>query len=124
MKTLAWVALILIAAVVCLLFLWTVAFAHDKHRADTQTPELKEWFSKLKSGKGPCCSDADGSVVKDADWESHDGHYRVFLQGKWMDVPDDAVLEQPNMYGRTMVWTGLYHNGQVQIRCFIPGTMI
>src|SRR6266478_5158095 len=109
--------------VVCLLFLWSVAFAHDKHRADTQTPQLKEWFGTLKSGKGPCCSDADGSVLKDNDWESRGGHYRVYINGKWMDVPDDAVLKQPNMYGRTMVWTGLFINGKVQIRCFIPGMM-
>ena len=26
---------------------------------------LKPWFDSLRSGKGPCCSDADGSVVSD-----------------------------------------------------------
>jgi len=98
--------------------------AHDKHYSDSQTPKMKEWFDTLKSSKGPCCSDADGSVVKDADWESRDGHYRVFINKEWMDVPDDAVLKQPNMYGRTMVWTGLYVDGKVQIRCFIPGSFI
>ena len=116
-----WLAVLFIA--VCLLFFWSVACAHDKHRADSQTPQMKSWFDSLKSGKGPCCSDADGSVVKDADWESRDGHYRVYIQGVWMDVPDDAVLKQPNMYGPTMVWTGLYYNGLIQIRCFIPGMM-
>jgi len=105
--------------------LLTAASAHDRHRADSQTPKMKEWFDTLKSGKGPCCSDADGSVVKDSDWEADDkGHYRVHINGQWMDVPDDAVLHQPNMYGRTMVWTGLYIDGKVQIRCFIPGMMI
>ena len=38
-----------------------------------------------------CCSDADGSVVSDVDWELKDGHYRVRLEGQWIDVPDDAV---------------------------------
>ena len=33
-------------------------------------PELKAWFDSLKSGKGPCCSDADGTAVSDVDWES------------------------------------------------------
>ena len=31
---------------------------------------LKPWFDSLKSGKGPCCSDADGYAVADPDWES------------------------------------------------------
>jgi hypothetical protein len=30
-------------------------------------PELKAWFDALKSDKGPCCSDADGTAVSDAD---------------------------------------------------------
>ena len=28
---------------------------------------LKQWFDSLRSGKGPCCSDADGSAVSDVD---------------------------------------------------------
>ena len=65
---------------------------------------LKPWFDSLRSGKGPCCSDADGSVVSDVDWESKDGHYRVRLDGQWIEVPDDAVITVPNRAGRTMVW--------------------
>ena len=65
---------------------------------------LKSWFDSLRSGKGLCCSDADGSVVSDVDWESKDGHYRVRLEGQWIDVPDDAVITVPNRAGRTMVW--------------------
>ncbi len=44
---------------------------------------LKQWFDSLKSGKGPCCSDADGSAVSDVDWESKGGHYRVRIDGEW-----------------------------------------
>ena len=65
---------------------------------------LKQWFDSLKSGKGPCCSDADGSAVSDVDWESKDGHYRVRIDGEWHDVPDEAVITEPNRVGRTMVW--------------------
>src|SRR5256884_5133405 len=39
----------------------------------SQSP-LKPWFDSLKSGKGPCCSDADGFAVSDPDWESRNGH--------------------------------------------------
>ena len=83
---------------------------------------LKQWFDSLKSGKGPCCSDADGSAVSDVDWETKAGHYRVRLEGEWLDVPDDAVITEPNRVGRTMVWP-LRGWGGVSIRCFMPGSM-
>src|ERR1700676_3184412 len=84
--------------------IWSGVQARDRGQYANQTPQMKEWFQGLKSGKGPCCSDADGSVVKDSDWEvDKDGHYRVFINGTWTNLPDDAVLKQPNMYGRTMV---------------------
>ena len=83
---------------------------------------LKPWFDSLRSAKGLCCSDADGSVVSDVDWESKDGHYRVRLEGLWIDVPDDAVIKVPNLAGRTMVWPLKGASG-ISIRCFLPGSM-
>ena len=65
---------------------------------------LKQWFDLLRSGKGLCCSVADGYVVDDPDWESNSGHYRVRIEDEWVDVPDDAVVSVPNKFGRTMVW--------------------
>jgi hypothetical protein len=85
-------------------------------------PELKSWFDSLKSGKGPCCSDADGTAVSDVDWQSASGHYRVRLDGEWVDVPDEAVITQPNRIGRTMVWPLRGYLG-LTIRCFMPGSM-
>jgi hypothetical protein len=83
---------------------------------------LKQWFDSLRSGKGPCCSDADGTAVADVDWESRDGHYRVRLEGDWIDVPDEAVITEPNRVGRTMVWPMRGYLG-LSIRCFMPGSM-
>jgi hypothetical protein len=90
---------------------------------------LHDWFEHLASGKGLCCSFADGYVVEDADWESKDGHYRVRVpvaveaaDAIWVDVPDEAVITEPNRAGRTMVWP-LYGVGRVSIRCFMPGSM-
>ena len=57
---------------------------------------LKQWFDNLKSGRGLCCSMADGQSVADPDWESKDGHYRVHLENNWIDVPDDALITEPN----------------------------
>src|SRR3977135_2546601 len=83
---------------------------------------LKPWFDHLASGKGLCCSVADGESVADPDWESKDGHYRVRLDNNWVDVPDDAVVTEPNRAGRTMVWPIRFDN-QISIRCFMPGSM-
>ena len=87
----------------------------------SQSP-LKQWFDSLKSGKGPCCSDADGFAVSDPDWESRNGHYLVRIDNQWIDVPDDAVITEPNRAGRTMVWPFKGSLG-IAIRCFMPGSM-
>jgi hypothetical protein len=71
---------------------------------------LKSWFDGLASGKGPCCSDADGTALSDVDWEASDGHYRVRIEGQWIDVPDEAVIKEPNRAGRTMVWPIYYRS--------------
>ena len=89
---------------------------------------LKGWFESLHSkAGGPCCADADGTALDDVDWDTREGHYRVRLQGAWIEVPDDAVITEPNRVGRTMVWP-IYNRGlggvlSVTIRCFMPGSM-
>jgi hypothetical protein len=86
-----------------------------------QSP-LKPWFDSLRSGKGPCCSGADGFAISDPDWESKNGHYRVRIEKEWIEVPDDAVITEPNRVGRTMVWPIKGALG-ISIRCFMPGSM-
>lgn len=129
-------AYVVILGVVALILLCAVAFARDLDGRYAASP-LKGWFDGLKSKKGLCCSFADGAVVEDADWKSQDGHYVVRLpDGNWYDVPDDAVINEPNRAGRTMVWpyteTGMTTEGGsspshaytlTRIRCFIPGLM-
>ena len=41
----------------------------------------------------------------------------------WVEVPDEAVITEPNKAGRTMVWP-VYGPEGVSIRCFMPGSMI
>jgi hypothetical protein len=83
---------------------------------------LHDWFNHLASGRGLCCSMADGETNADPDWESKEGHYRVRLDNKWVDVPDEAVITEPNRAGRTMVWP-IRFDEQISIRCFMPGSM-
>jgi hypothetical protein len=101
------------------------AVARDVDGRYANSP-LHGWFESLRSGKGPCCSDADGTALSDVDWEAKDGHYRVRIEGQWWDVPDEAVIKEPNRAGRTMVWPVYFRAVdalRVEIRCFMPGTM-
>jgi len=108
-----------LAAAVAVLPIIAVTARDDGRYANSP---LKSWFDSLSSSKGLCCSVADGLVVSDPDWESDRGHYRVHLDGKWIEVPDDAVITEPNRVGRTMVWPVRGSLG-ISIRCFMPGTM-
>jgi hypothetical protein len=104
--------------------MWLVFGAASGH--ERTRPDLDGWFQGLKSEQGPCCSNADGTAVADVDWDVKDGHYRVRIDNKWIDVPDSAVLHQPNLFGPTMVWplrTWAAQNENIIIRCFIVGTL-
>lgn len=98
------------------------ALARDDGRY-AQSP-LKQWFNSLKNKLNqPCCDTADGLRLDDIDWETTNGRYRVRIEGQWHDVPDDAVLDQPNKYGPAMVWPTKDAAGRLQIRCFIAGAL-
>ncbi|MEH2484374.1 hypothetical protein [Bradyrhizobium sp. AZCC 2230] len=99
----------------------TPALGSDDGRYDNSP--LKSWFESLESEFGKCCTDRDGYIVSDADWESNRGRYRVYMDNEWVDVPEGAVVTQPNRFGRTMVWRH-YIDGHPRVRCFMPGSMI
>jgi hypothetical protein len=82
---------------------------------------LHAWFDQLASGKGLCCSFADGVSIADVDWDTFEGHYRVRLEGVWITVAPDAVVTEPNKYGPAVVWPYKDAGGATQIRCFMPG---
>jgi hypothetical protein len=99
------------------------AFARDDGRY-ANSP-LKGWFDSLMSGKGLCCSMSDGITLDDDDVETRGGHYRVrWGNHDWVDVPDDALITQPNLYGRAVVWPEQFTKpwAGVGVRCFIPGS--
>lgn len=83
---------------------------------------LRSWFESLQSEFGQCCTNADGYIVSEPDWESDKGNYRVRIDGEWVIVPNGAVLTQPNRAGHTMVWK-YYIDGHPRVRCFLPGSM-
>jgi hypothetical protein len=105
-----------------------LAYPHDHQR-----PDLNVWFQSLRSKSGtPCCDNGDAEHAE-AEWDTTKGGYKVFLKnpqrpdeaGQWFDVPDSAVVEQPNLNGIAMVWWSPYFGMDGRMtpkwRCFIPG---
>lgn len=109
-----------------LLLALTAHFAHARDAGRYAASSLKPWFDSLRSGKGPCCSDADGYAISDADWDFAGGHYRVRIPRSndpaeanvliWVEVPEEALISEPNRAGRTIQtgkWHGFLHNGHL-----------
>lgn len=123
------IRIVFLVSMISFIVAYSYAHSRDLDGRYAQSP-LKPWFDHLASGKGLCCSFADGRVIEDVDWEVKNGHYRVRVPDAdvrgagmiWVDVPDEAVIEEPNRAGRTMVWP-LYGYSGVDIRCFLPGSM-
>jgi hypothetical protein len=123
---------------IAILMLAVAAYARDPGGKYAQAnPELHKWFEDQRSGRGPCCSDADGTALQDTDWEGTgdiDFPFRVQIEGKWWKLPKEAVLPGPNKAGKTIVWPIYYRTtgpegssqsalDRIDIRCFIPGNM-
>jgi hypothetical protein len=110
---------------VALLSLSMAAFARDPDgKYAKANPEMAKWFKQLRSPAGAaCCAVSDGNTLQDTDWRSKDGHYQVLFSGEWVDVPENAVIAEPNLYGRTVVWP-YYEDGHPTVRCFLPGSMM
>lgn len=125
------VLLMALALCVCwmLLSLWPLRSAHAFDDGRYANSPLKAWFDQLASQRGLCCSFADGFSLADVDWDVQCAtvagveqcRYRVRVDGDWLDVPDDAVVTEPNRYGRAVVWPYKDTSGVTQIRCFMPG---
>lgn len=123
-RRLAVVACLAIAGMLPILL--SGAHARDDGRY-TDSP-LKSWFENLASHRGMCCSFADGVSIRDVDWDTvcdhknpDDCRYRVRLDDKWVDVPEAALVMDPNKLGTAVVWPVKLDDGTVTIRCFMPG---
>ncbi len=110
-----------LAASVLVCALAMPSWARDDGRYAAMNPALHAWFDHLASSKGLCCSFADGFSIEDVDWDTDGTGYRVRVDGKWIDVPDAAVVTEPNRFGPAVVWPYQDADGNTQIRCFLPG---
>ena len=123
------VAVALSVAATVATFLTVLPTRHVHAESKYADNPLHEWFESLRSPglDEPCC-DEDGIHLNDDQWDMQGagGHYRVLVEGQWVEVPDDRVVKEPNRAQVPLVWT--YHNidsatgkTTINIRCFLPG---
>ena len=75
---------------------------------------LKPWFDSLRNKLGLyCCAEADGHPLDDGEWDIKDNSYRIFVQGEWTIVPDDAVLLGPNKFVRSSFLTSPFSSTEL-----------
>jgi hypothetical protein len=108
--------------VMCIAILLIAAPATARDDGRYANSPLHSWFDHLASGKGLCCSFADGRTISDVDVEMRTNHYWVHVDGAWILVPDEAVITEPNKAGVAVVWPYVGEDGKTQIRCFLPGS--
>lgn len=98
------------------------SYARDNGQYSEVSPEIKTWVQGLTDHQGRgCCATADGFRPEEVEWDIAQSAYRVMIGGQWFNVPDNAVIKEPNRIGFAMVW---YYtdDGTVFIRCFLPGS--
>jgi len=95
--------------------------ARDMDKKDNLSPEIHHWVLDLKNGNGvACCATADGWRPQLVEWDTTKKGYKVMIEDKWVEVPDNAVIRGPNKLGHAEVW--YYHvDGLPVVRCFLPG---
>lgn len=98
-------------------------------------PKTRQWFrdQKVPGSDIKCCSEADGVFAEEEIRGTHywvrfvakqynDGAPTTEIESGWMQVPDEAVIHEPNRHGAAVVWWGW--QDRLFIRCFIPGAGI
>jgi len=121
-KTLRALSLPAIVAVAIVAVLMTHGRAHaddnGQWNAYRLSQEQRAWFKTVLDSLGnTCCDGADGYPVE---YEMRDNKYWVRFRGQWLEVEERAVKRQPNPIGEAVAWF-YFLNGDLAVRCFVPG---
>lgn len=94
------------------------------------SPALEAWTKTLTDETGvSCCTLVNGFRPTEVEWVMGANYYRVKIQGKWVLVPDEAVVKGPNRLGYAAVWYDIDYDinlddSSIEIRCFLPGPAV
>lgn len=96
----------------------STALAFDNGQYEDVPADVRAWFKHLLAPNGvPCCDISDGHRT---DYDTRNDAYWVPIEGKWMQVPERAVIRGvPNPVGQAVVWY-VHHQGKIIISCFVP----
>jgi hypothetical protein len=115
----AWLCVACAGLVGVVALVWLLVSPARAH--DSQHPELNEWFMGLHAKGGAWCCSGDDADQPD-DWRTSGDHYQALVQGEWINIDPDAVVNGMNKAEHALIW--LKHlDGHPQARCFMPGTM-
>lgn len=103
-------------------WLWTVAAAAHDHARQEYHPDTLKWFKTLSNRLGHLCCDGTDSITPNG-WRIGSKGYEVMLYpgGPWLEVPNTALVVQPNLLNEVHVWPVYDAQGNVWFRCFMPG---
>ncbi|MBY0472663.1 hypothetical protein K2Q00_00035 [Patescibacteria group bacterium] len=109
-------AVLCVTAFVC-------AITEQTQAHDPLTHQANGFSSAKNKSKHLCCDGNDYTYVNPYSWERTDKGFRVYVQGKWIDVPADAEVDNmKNPDGEAKVWLYREDTGTLRARCFMPGT--
>lgn len=99
----------------------TKVHAKDSGQWDSIPQHVRDWFKSVRGKNGvACCDISDGHRTEFA---IKDTVYWVPIDGVWIKVPPDAVIENSgNPTGDAVVWYAKASN-ELFIRCFVPGSV-
>jgi hypothetical protein len=100
----------------------SAALAFDNGQYDDVPADIRAWFKNLLAPNGvPCCDISDGHRT---DYDMRNDAYWVPIDGKWMQVPERAVIRGArNPVGQAVVWY-VHHQGKIIISCFVPADAV
>lgn len=108
---------------VLLLLLPCCLAARDRGQIEDVSPEVKAWVENLRDRNGvSCCATADGFKPQEVEWDIAERSYWVKIEGRWFNVPDEAVIHGQNRLGYAVVWYIHDEEYGFVIRCFLPGS--
>lgn len=115
--------------------------SHAEWRAEMAqefTPDERRWFNEQVvpdgAAKGSrCCNTSDGTFAQEDirgghywtkyHYRRYDSHGNRLDDGDtgWVEVPDKAVIHEPNRHGSPAVWYFFTGGPEPSIRCYAPG---
>lgn len=94
-------------------------------------PQTRHFFkSQRNKNNVNCCDESDGTRLSDAEWRIGRDGYEVLVSGRWVRVPDHAVLDgstprPPGLAGAIVwIWPGTEKTDAPIVTCFLAGAGI